>query len=56
MNVEKSQIKKAFLHFIVIIIMSVLLGYLSHDLMNGLITGFFVGIGFATFDVLHKSN
>ena len=56
MNMEKSQIKKAFLHFIIIIIMSALLGYLSHDLMNGVITGFFIGIGFATFEVLHKSN
>ena len=56
MNMEKSQIKKAFLHFIIIIIMSTLLGYLSHDLMNGVNTGFFVGIGFATLDILHKSN
>jgi hypothetical protein len=53
---EKSQIKKAFLHFIIIIIMSTLLGYLSHDLMNGVNNGFFVGIGFATFEALHKSN
>jgi len=56
MNVEKSQIKKAFLHFIVIIILSALLGYLSHDLKNGVIIGFFVGIGFATFEALHKAN
>ena len=53
---EKSQIKNAFLQFIVIIIMSALSGYLSHDLMNGITTGFFVGIGFAIANVLHKSN
>ena len=53
---EKSQIKRAFLHFIIIIITSTLFGYLSHDLMNGVTTGFFVAIGFATIEVLHKSN
>ncbi len=53
---EKSQIKRAFLHFIIIIITSTLLGYLLSDLINGAVTGFFVGIGFATFEALHKSN
>jgi hypothetical protein len=56
MNMEKAQIKKALLHFIIIITMSTLLGYLSHNLINGVINGFFVSIGFAIFDVLHKSN
>jgi hypothetical protein len=53
---EKSQIKNAFLHLIIIVIMSTSIGYLTYDLMNGVATGFFVGLGFATFDVLHKSN
>jgi hypothetical protein len=53
---EKSRIKKGILHFFIIVIMGTLLGYLSHDLMNGVTTGFFVGLGFATFDVLHKSS
>ena len=56
MKMEKSQIKNAFLQFIVIIIMSALSGYLSHDLMNGVNTGFLVGIGFAISTGLHKSN
>ena len=53
---EKSQIKRAFLHFITIVIASILIGYLLYDLMNGVTTWLFVGIGFATFEALHKSN
>jgi hypothetical protein len=53
---EKSQIKNAILHLIIIIIISASVGYLTHDLMSSVTTGFFVGLGFATFDVLHKSN
>ena len=53
---EKYQIKNAFLQFIVIIIVSALLGYLSRDLIKGVNTGLFVGIGFAIANVLHKSN
>lgn len=43
---EKLPIKQQFLYFIIVIIVCTLLGYLSHNLMNGIVTGFFIGIGF----------
>jgi len=55
-NMKKSQIKNAFLHFITAVITSSILGYLSHDLMNGVRIGLGVGTGIAIVDVLNKSN
>ncbi len=43
---EKTLIKERFLYFIVILIVSTLLGYLSNGLMNGILTGILIGIGF----------
>ncbi|MDD4760621.1 MAG: hypothetical protein ACOX7Y_07920 [Methanosarcina sp.] len=45
-NMEKSLMKNQFLYFIIPLIICVLLGYLSHDLMNGIRAGIFIGIGF----------
>jgi hypothetical protein len=60
MNMKKSQVKKVFLNFIIVLVTCTLLGYLSHDLMNGVKIGLGVGtgvaIGTAMFDGLHKSN
>lgn len=42
---EKSLMKEQFLHFITSLIVCMLLGYLSHDFMNGIRAGIFVGIG-----------
>ncbi|WP_292381340.1 hypothetical protein [Methanosarcina sp. UBA289] len=43
---EKSLMKERFLHFTTAFIVCMLLGYLSHDLMNGIRTGTLIGIGF----------
>lgn len=43
---EKPPVKQQLLYFIIAVIVCTLLGYLSHDLMNGIQTGIFVGIGF----------
>lgn len=43
---EKPPIRKQLLHFTTAVIVCTLLGYLSHDLMNGIVTGIFIGIGF----------
>ena len=43
---EKSLMKERFLHFITVLIVCILLGYLSHDLMNGIRAGILIGIGF----------
>lgn len=43
---EKSLMKEQFLHFITILIVCILLGYLFNNLMNGIFTGILVGIGF----------
>ncbi|ALK05844.1 hypothetical protein SAMN02910340_00752 [Methanosarcina thermophila] len=43
-----------FLHFIIILIVCTLLGYLSNDLMNGTRTGIFMGIGFVIGNILVK--
>jgi hypothetical protein len=56
MNMKKSQVKNTFLHFITAVITSSILGYLSHDLMNGVRIGLGVGTGIAIVDVLNKSN
>ncbi len=45
-KMEKTLIKERFLYFITILIVCILLGYLSHNLMNGIRTGILVGIGF----------
>jgi|GEM_PF-3137019 len=45
-KMEKTLIKERFLYFIIILVVSTLLGYLSNDLMNGIRTGILVGIGF----------
>lgn len=44
-TMEKSLIKNRFLYFITSLIICVLLGYLSHDLMSGIRAGIFIGIG-----------
>jgi len=38
--------KGRFLYFITPLTVCILLGYLSHDLMNGIRTGILTGIGF----------
>ena len=43
---EKPPIKQQILYFIMAVIVCTLLGYLSHDLIHGIQTGIFVGIGF----------
>lgn len=43
-----------FLHFITILIVSTLLGYLSHAIMNGIFFGILVGIGFVLGEELFK--
>ena len=43
---ERPPMKEQLLHFITAVIVCALLGYLSHDLMNGIQTGIFIGIGF----------
>ena len=53
---EKSQIKNAFLHFLIALVTCTLLGYLSHDLMNGVKIGIGVGTGIAISTGLHKSK
>ncbi len=45
-NMEKPLMKEQFLYFIIALIVCTLLGYLSHDLMNGIVTGISIGIGF----------
>ena len=47
MNMKKSQVKKAFLNFIIALIICSMLGFLSHDFMNGVRIGLGVGIGIA---------
>ncbi len=49
---EISLMKERFLYFIIPLIICVLLGYLSHDLMNGIRTGIFIGIGFVIGNIL----
>lgn len=45
-NMEKSLTKEQILYFITTLIVCTILGYLSHDLMNGVFTGIFIGAGF----------
>lgn len=42
---EKPPMKQQLLNFITAVLVCTLLGYLSHDLTNGIITGIFFGIG-----------
>lgn len=51
---EISLMKERFLHFIIALTVCTLLGYLSNDLMNGIRTGIFMGIGFVIGDILVK--
>lgn len=51
---EISLMKERFLHFIIALTVCTLLGYLSNDLMNGMRTGIFMGIGFVIGDILVK--
>jgi hypothetical protein len=43
---ERPPLKEQFLYFIIALIVCTLAGYLSHDLMNGIVDGIFIGIGF----------
>lgn len=43
---ESPPMKEQFLYFIIALIVCTLSGYLSHDLMNGIVAGIFIGIGF----------
>jgi hypothetical protein len=43
---EKLPMKQQLLYFIIVIIVCTLLGFLSHDLTNGVVSGIFIGIGF----------
>jgi len=45
---NKSLMKERFFQFIAALITGTLLGYLSHDLMNGIFNGLLIGIGFIT--------
>jgi len=54
MSMKKFQVKKAFLHFIVAFITCLILGYLSHDLMNSVRIGLGVGVGVAIVAGLSK--
>ena len=49
---EISLMKERFLHFIIALTVCTLLGYLSNDLMNGMRTGIFMGIGFVIGNIL----
>lgn len=51
---EISLMKERFLYFIIALTVCTLLGYLSNDLMNGIRTGIFMGIGFVIGDILVK--
>ena len=51
---EISLMKERFLHFIIALTVCTLLGYLSNDLMNGMRTGIFMGIGFVIGNILVK--
>jgi len=54
MNMKKSQVKKVFLNFIVAFITCLILGYLSHDFMNGVRIGLGVGTGIAIGTAMSK--
>ncbi|KXS43751.1 MAG: hypothetical protein AWU59_924 [Methanolobus sp. T82-4] len=43
---QKHPIKERILHFATILIVCILLGYLTHDLLNGMFVGIAIGIGF----------
>lgn len=43
---EKTLVKERFLHFIAILLTCTILGYLTNDIVNGISTGIFMGIGF----------
>lgn len=45
-NMKKVPVKERFLHFVIILIVSTLLGYLYSDLINGIFLGILIGIGF----------
>jgi hypothetical protein len=49
---EISLMKEQFLYFIIALIIGTSYGYLSHDLMNGILTGVFIGIGFVIGNIL----
>ena len=51
---EISLMKERFLHFIIALTVCTLLGYLSNDLMNGMRTGIFMGIGCVIGNILVK--
>jgi len=52
---EKVSKKYLFLKFITAFITCAFLGYLFHDLMNGIITGIGVGIGVIIVSAIHNS-
>lgn len=43
---EKFLMKNPFVLFSIPVIVCTFLGYLSHNLMNGILTGIFIGTGF----------
>jgi len=47
--------KYLFLQFITAVVTCTFLGYLFHDLMNGIITGIGAGIGVIIVSAMHKS-
>lgn len=47
MSMKRFQVKKAVLYFIVGFSTCLILGYLSHDLMNSVRIGLSVGVGIA---------
>jgi hypothetical protein len=47
MSMKRFQVKKAFLYFLVGFSICLILGYLSHDLMNSVRIGLGVGVGIA---------
>jgi MFS superfamily sulfate permease-like transporter len=49
---EKSKIKQRLLHFVVILIVSIFLGIIYHELIKGVILGILVGLGFVIGELL----
>jgi hypothetical protein len=46
-NMKKSQVKKSFLNFVIALTICSMLGFLSHDFINGVRIGLGIGIGIA---------
>lgn len=45
-DMEKNTKKSMILHFVTILTICALLGYLTHDLVHGMLIGILIGFGF----------